>query len=198
MRHVGLRYKYWWSLCHFSVYLRLKGTFMLDASGVESVNHFLSSEDRNQNPLMTGPLPGAFRLLPAMLSWNLKKKKKKSSTSSHGYLLHRVLTAFVQCASSPSSSSAPIASPSWTRRGSSPRIPAAGRNVGCTGTGLGETQTFSHAQGRLMYGIKSIQCPDWSFAKNVLALRVCCLAGFLQKSLIWWNKKAMDQKVMGC
>lgn len=120
----------------FSEYLRLKGTLMLDANREESVNHFLSSEDRNQNPLMAPSLQAAASTAL------MKFKKRKSSASPHGYLLHRAPTAFVPCASSPSSSSAPAASPSWRLRGSSPRTPAAGRSGGCTGTGLVGTETL--------------------------------------------------------
>lgn len=52
------------------------------------------------------------------------------------YLLRRARTAFVPCASSPSSSSAPVAWPSWKPRGSSRQIPAFERSGGCTSRGL--------------------------------------------------------------
>lgn len=57
------------------------------------------------------------------------------------YLLHRAQTAFVPCASSPSSSSAPAASPSWKHRGSSLRIQASERNGGCTSRDLCGAET---------------------------------------------------------
>lgn len=121
-----------------------KGTLMLDANRAESVNHFLSSD--NLRTTETRNLSGQ-RLQAAanMIQIIIPPQHRQyisDAASSHGYLLRRVPTAFVPCASSPSSSSAPASSPSWRRRGSSPQIPAAGQNGGCTGTGLVEIGTF--------------------------------------------------------
>lgn len=76
------------------------------------------------------------RKLSSRLTQNLIKFLKESSALSHSHLLRRGRTACVPCASSLSSSSAPVASLSWTPRGSSPQIPGAEQTGGCRGTGL--------------------------------------------------------------
>lgn len=76
------------------------------------------------------------RKLSSRLTENLIKFLKESSALSHSHLLRRGRTACVPCASSLSSSSAPVASLSWTPRGSSRQIPGAEQTEGCRGTGL--------------------------------------------------------------